>query len=241
MRSLHPVGIHEKFVASGIYTHQQGGLPTGTVEYWSVHELPDGAQLIRVDDDWREKDGSSILIEAWRSPHTEGGKIERFDVHAFGGKSDPIKELRATFTFEGQTLDFGRTIDNGPREQMSMELPPEYIVSPKSLIFSGFETGLLGLDPGDTLPIVSFIPTFLDMGSAFKPVMYHQTVVFLKDDHLQLGKKTYETRQFEQHNAVQQRNILWLDAHDVMLQFKSADGEHGALLGDYARRPDPKP
>ena len=233
MRSLHPVGAHEKFIASGVYKHFERDKATGTLERWSIHELPDQSQIIRVDDDWREHDGSSVLIEAWRNPE---GIIERFDLHAFGGKQDEIKDVRATYSFSDGFLQLGRTVDKGERQQDEVKLPENYIVSPKSLIFSGLEVAQLATTPEAEQIIISYFPTFLDADTAFKPVSYKQSVHYLGDEIiLDLASKPHHTRLYE-HRSVASATPVWLDRHGILIKFTS--GLHSAYLSQYALRPD---
>lgn len=243
MRTLHPVGIQEKFVASGVYVHYQGGQPTKTREHWSIHELPDGAQLIRVDDDWREKDGSSVLIEGWLNPSTQ---LERFDIHAFGGHKDAIKELRATFVIHDNVLDVGRSVDGGERQYLELTLPPEYVFAPRSVFFSGFEMRQLAAKWGNEITVISYLPSFLDEQSSFRPVTFKQSAVMAEQEAIEVSGKTYEAFRYEQPNPSEGGTTLsWLDTHGVLLKFTSGEAgkverSHGAVLTRYARRPEPK-
>lgn len=241
MRHLHPVGVQEKFTASGVYVHFQDSQPTGTVEHWSIHELPDGAQMIRVDDDWRETDGSSVLIEAWRSPPAEGNRVERFDIHAFGGKNDQVKEVRATFQFHPTHAEVGRSVDKEFRQQFELELPEHYIVAPESLIFGGFEVAQMAVNPGHIFPIVSYLPTFLNPTAAFRPVIHEQCVVFLSDETILVDGKAYISRCYEQQTpSTKQRWPIWIDEYGILLKFTSPDERHSAVLTRYARRVEPQ-
>lgn len=231
MRHIHPVGVHEKYVASGVYHHQQNGADTGTTESWSIHELPDGAWIIRVDEDYRTRDGSSVLIEGWRSPLAEGGLLLRVDVHAFGGKDDEIKEVRVTYTIDEDMLQVGREVDNGEREWYTLQLPDGYILSPESLIFGGLEVDELATRQGEAAPVIGYFPTFVS-DYAFKPVVYEQQARFIGEETLTLGGKACPVRRFEQMGALH----LWLDAHTVLLKYEAADGSHGAVLHNYAHR-----
>ncbi len=243
MRYLHAVGVHEKFVASGVYIHYQNGEATGTVEHWSVHELPDGAQLIRVDDDWRDRDGSSVLIEAWRSPASEGGRIERFDISAFGARGDAVQRVRATFSFSGDHLEVGHSIDDAPRRQLEMQLPPGYIVAPEGLIFGGFEAAELARYPGEEQPVVSYLPTFLTAEAAFRPVVHRQRVeIDAEEVTVEIGGKPHTARRLHQSSPLAPEVLnLWIDRHNVLLKYQVDDQRHSAVLTRYARRPDPKP
>ncbi|MFW5691111.1 MAG: hypothetical protein ACOCXZ_01310 [Chloroflexota bacterium] len=242
MRYLHAVGPSEKFIASGHYIHYMNGTPTGAVEHWAIHELPDGAQMIRVDDDSRKRDGSSVLIEAWRAPASEGGHIARVDLHAFAGNKDAaIKELRATYNLTSDTrLEVGRSIDDMEREHMIYALPTGgRLLSPEALIFAGFEVDELAVR-GGSQNVVSYLPVLINE-SSYLPVVSRQEAHFVHEEKLLISGREMAARCFDQqHPATGEVTRLWIDAHAVLLQYRSADGRHTANLTDYARRPDPK-
>jgi len=240
MRHIHAVGPQEKFVASGTYLHYLNDEPTGSQEQWSIHELPDATQLIRVDDDHRQRDGSSVLIHAWRNAEAAGGHFERVDVHAFGGKEAEVKQVRASYMVDtGDVLEYGRNINRGEREQETVDLPEGYLLSPESLIFAGFEVDELAARRLQT-PIVGYLPAFIHE-TAFKPVIYLQVARFVVEEPLQIGEKTIPARCYEQVNPGNGATTrLWIDTYGVLLQFIGPDGRHHATLHDYARRPDPK-
>lgn len=237
MRYLHKVNQHEKFVASGTYIHYRNGEATKTREHWRIHEQPDGAHFIRVDDDWRDDDGSSVLIEAWRSPFVDGGRIERVDLTAFGSKNAEIKQVKATFTANDEFLDIGRTIDSNDREYFEVRLPDGYILSPESLIFAGFEVAELALRQGESVPVMSYLPTFLNASASFRPVIHKQSATFLRDETLTIDGKALETRCFQQISVANgEISRLWIDKHDILVKYMSEDGQYSALLTQYANR-----
>ena len=139
MRYLHPVGISEKFVASGKYVMYTDDAPGATIETWSIHALPDGAQLIRVDIDYRKHGGRSFLIEAWVNPPDEdadmltgaaiASSISRLDVSAFGKPGDKFQRGRATYLFDGDRVEIGRTLDKGERIYEEMPLLPDTVIA----------------------------------------------------------------------------------------------------------------
>ncbi len=234
MRQLHAVSRHEHFVASGTYTHYQYNEPTGTAEYWSIHELPDGGQIIRVDDDWREHDGSSVLIEAWRSPETR--QIERFDLQAFGGKRDTINEVRASFQVFKDHLEIGRSVDKNEREQFELVLPEQYITAPESLIFGGFEVVALAQFRGDPIPVISYLPTFLTETTAFRPVTHAQSATFLRHEQISIRSKPYDAQVYQQANPSDGTHWpIWVDKHGVLLKFTGPHNIHSAVLTQYAQ------
>lgn len=237
MRYLHAVGVSERFVASGVYVHHLEDRPTGTSEQWSIHELPDGAQMIRVDDDHRKRDGSSVLIEAWREPERSGGHIARVDLHGFGGKDAEISDVRASYIVNENVLEFGRSVDKGDREYDELALPETYILSPESLIFGGFEVDELATRGVET-PVIGYLPAFVSE-QAFSPLSYPQGATFIEERTMIVAGKPYMARMFEQINPLSgEQTTLWVDRHEVLLQYRSADGRHSAILTDYARRPD---
>lgn len=236
MRYLHPVTMKERFIASGTYVHYHDGNRTGSVEHWNIHQHPDGAQFIRVDDDWREKDGSSVLLEAWRSPASEGGRIERVDVSAFGPKKADVKRVQATYTVIDSFLEVGRSIDDSERQQFEMELPFGYVLSPENLVFAGYEASHLAIQRGEPAPVVSYVPTFANASMAFRPTMYHQSVKFIAEETVTIAEKSYPVRRFEQTDPRTKAALtLWLDKHDMLLRYESDDGKHRAELTEYSR------
>jgi hypothetical protein len=137
MRYLHPVGPHEVFVGSGTHVTRRDGEPFGPVEHWTIHELPDGAWLMRVDGDGREVDGRSELIEAWRSPDDEGGRIERFDVVASNRPDDVPRRVRATYETVGAQLSVGRSLGADERLADVLDLPAGTMMQPGAYAFVG--------------------------------------------------------------------------------------------------------
>jgi hypothetical protein len=238
MRHIHAVGPLEKFVASGTYVHYLNDKTTGSQEHWAIHELPDSTQLVRVDDDHRQRDGSSVLIHAWRNAEAEGGHFERVDVHAFGGKQAEVKQVRASYMIdETQLLEFGRNIDRGERQQEAVDLPEGYLLSPESLIFAGFEVDELAARRLQT-PIVGYLPAFIKE-TAFRPVIYLQVAHFIAEETVTISGKAIPARCFDQINPGNGATTrLWIDKYGVLLQFTGPDGRHRAKLHDYARRPE---
>src|SRR5687767_14762568 len=108
MRHIHPIGFHEKFVASGRYNHYRYGTLAGLVETWSIHELPDHSSLVRVDWDGRNDETfrDSMLLEALYEPGLTGEKLNRLEVHAYGAGAAAYKTqavnvsvIKTSYTF----------------------------------------------------------------------------------------------------------------------------------------------
>lgn len=152
MRQIHPTRFHEKFVASGVYVHYEDEQPTGALEYWSIHELPDGARLIRVDEQGRER-ADYTLLEVWRSA---AGAVERYDVHSYRS-ADTYKHLRAEYLFYPDYVSLTCEID-GIHRHADAPLPPGYAALPPLTLFCGF-WALESAARGGRLIAVSHLPT----------------------------------------------------------------------------------
>lgn len=135
MRYIHNVAAHETFVASGIYSEYVDQTATGLVEEWSIHQQPDGSQMIRADHDARQTDGSTLLLEAYRDP---SGAIQRFDAQYFARSgSSSVRQAAATFTFMGEYVHIGRTLNLDARSYAEMPLPSDAVISPPAWVFMG--------------------------------------------------------------------------------------------------------
>lgn len=115
MRTIHRVRFHEKFVASGIYTcYDLDKQPQPNIfQKWSIHEQPDGGQIIRVD---MERDGTT-LFHLWReNTTTRLGRIEILDLYRG-------ERITSTFEFEAQTVNVIWKVGEKPAENAAIDLP----------------------------------------------------------------------------------------------------------------------
>lgn len=162
MRYLHPVSMNEIFIASGIYQHRQSDGALLVEESWTIHQFPDGAWMIRVDSDRRDNNGASVLIEAWRSPEPDGGKIERFDISAFGPPDAAVKHARCTYSVMDDSIEVGRSIGVAERNYETLSLPSEYALYPGGFFFKGIVLNTFVNQGYDTLPVLVADWQFLD-------------------------------------------------------------------------------
>jgi hypothetical protein len=234
MRQIHPVGFHEKFVASGIYTEYQQDVPTGKVERWSIHELPDGAQLIRVDYDWSKY--SSVLIEAWRSP---ASRVERIDIHFWGAEKNGGIRGEATYLFEADTVQVGYTIDGKPRQQEEVALPSKYVPSVHSTLFFGFTIADVSVANGDCIPVC--MCTYPKTAS--DPEVQEWGAVALEEGEFAIAGKSVAARRYQWNrqcdaddNVADVHTYFLLDEHHTLLQTENV-GNDSIRLTQYARKP----
>lgn len=244
MRQIHPVSFHEKFVASGVYLKSHEGMPANEVEQWTIHEQPDGAQLIRVDS--RLSNHSNALIEGWRSPSTNGGRIERLDIYLWGEEKNGIRS-KATYLFEAESVQIGYVIGDQSRQPREMDLPARYIVTIRpSYLFWGFMVADVVNEDGKCVPLCElFFPTTVFHEPRFSEV----SMMIRESSGLVIAGKTVNARvcQWHHHCDAPDRPIdpdvgpfFWIDEYDILILTDDSkmSGDRTALT-QYARRPDP--
>jgi hypothetical protein len=250
MRQLHPVGWHEKFVASGVYIEIVSGGPVGDSEQWTIHELPDGSQIVRADTDKSREHGVVILTELLRGSEITGRQIERIDLQAYTTVDKAISdykfdEARAKYTFFDSSVHVTRTIDGVDQVPDVIALPDEYFLDLEAWITHGINVRRLATKNVST-------PVFTINEADFKLLQRHR-YNSAKDElwHFKiLGQETY-TIQNQNYAAMRcecwhpnanEREYFWfrmlVDDHEIMLSF--ADTEpYEAKLTQYVRRPEP--
>jgi len=244
MRYLHPVTLSERFVASGVYRLSDAdGQIDRIVEYWSIHEMPDGAHFARVDVDGRDGgDGRSLLIEAWRSPLHEGGRIERFDVLASGAPGDAVQQVRATYTRFDDHMEIGRTVGGEPRQYDELDLPAACIVFPAARVFVGELIEQAAICSADEFPVFLYDHHFND-DSAFQGFIHQDAANYVKDGSLTTDSHEKLARCYRwQHpppTLAIGETLVWLDDHNMLLALEMESGQR-ILLTNYARRPEPE-
>jgi hypothetical protein len=242
MRQLHPVSLHEKFVASGIYSHFRDNKPMRLLEHWSIHKQPDGAQIVRVDLDGRDYDGRSILIEAWCNPDQ---KIERFDLNAYGTADDTIKEVKANYLFFDHDVQIGRIINSDTRYQEEMTLPPDTIIYPQATLFMGHVVAQSATRNEKEFSTFTYNPFYAyspyKIEDAFKgEVQVYDKPRFLREQELETAGQIFQSRCYEwPYPIVDEQPVICLDRYQTLLQY-DGPGNSRILLTQYAQRPEPK-
>jgi hypothetical protein len=223
MRHIHPVGIQEKFVASGRYHHPY-------VIHWTIHEMPDGAWMIRLDQDGRETDGTSLLVEAWRSPIAEGGKIARFDIWGYGGKMHRIQQVKARYFIADNTLEAGIQFGNSPQTTQSIPFPKNAILIPDIPLFWGFAIPPI-MAQGGKGTIFSCLINF-DIPEAFSATITEKEILSFGDDEIHIGDKRTPAKKF----LMDANHFVWIDDLGVVLAYINTNSTT-EVIKNYARRP----
>lgn len=228
MRYLHKPTLKEQFVASGKYHFSLNNTPLEGVELFALYELPDGAHFVRIDSDWREHDGSSVLAEALYQPPILGGHIDRFVTHSMFGADT----LRETFDFFEDKVMVGYDDENHIRQDHEHPMPLGYAVVLGMPSIIGREAMQLAEVAEPYVTYRGF--DVLDVESLVETM--HARV--LLEESIEVDGKAIPARKIalssldNPHDA----QILWIDARGVMLRLESPDGQI-IQLTDYAYRP----
>ena len=121
MRTLHPLGIQERFIAQGMYRRRLNGAELPYSEAWTTHELADGGVLTRIDQDARASEAWSRLVEVLRS---KDGAWQRVTAQILMHAPDmPYKRLRLDYTFYDNYVQVSRELNANEREYAELDLP----------------------------------------------------------------------------------------------------------------------
>ncbi len=229
MRRLHPVGKHEKFIASGIYRQYEGESAAGLVEYWSIHETG-GAQFMRIDQDSRAADGRSVLMEVLRSPE---GSIERVDLHAYGRAGDAVRQAKASYNFFEDRSEIIRIVNN-QQYQEEISLPAGWVLDIGPALLFGLMVPRMAA--AGSAQITAFAPLwqFHDPQHALEgtlralpPFRYADTLTIER-----MGR-SWQARLYQTMNEDTQ---IFLDDYDILLERSTPPLT--TRLTQYARRPE---
>ena len=224
MRRLHVVGKQEKFVASGMYRTFAGGEATGRIEHWSIHEVGESAQFIRVDVDGRDYDGSSRLIEALRRPE---GRFERVDEQIYHKNSS--QPLKLSYTFFDEYIEVLQSTDKGLQDNR-VDMPSDYGIWMMSELLMGFTVAQAVVQQ---FPIPLFHSYFEDDEWIYSTTG-QLNLTQIGEKILQVSGREIDVIGYTWNNNIE----AWLDQHDILMMSKVPDVE--TLLTHYARRPEPK-
>jgi hypothetical protein len=235
MRQIHPTSLHEKFVASGVYSYTHNGKPAEFIERWSVHELPDGSQIVRVD---RDAMGLTLLLEALRDSHS----IARFDAHLFTSVDGVFRQVRATYLFNNGFAQIGRTLNNGTHSQTETPLTPNTAIYPNARIFLGSVVRQLANQPQNETSVFSFHLADPSDPDTLLGVVENRPVhlVGVKEVDFE-GVATKVQGYHFLGGSYDEKTIFWIDEYDLLIQYEyqHEDDQWLAVLTNYAHRPSP--
>lgn len=230
MRYLHHVSANEKFVASGVYQQYQGETLTKYQEAWSMHQVGDGAQLIRIDQDARYTGAWSRLAEILVSPDE---RIERVNIlFAQSGTEATYKRMKTDYVFLDDYVQIARRIDDGEPEYTEIE-----IVSPVFVRLLDFSlmwgTSLLKSTAGQTAELPVFVPFHkpgLPPGQVVKGQL--PEIESSTPETLQIGRKMVQSVRYQTKG----NRVIWLDEYGIPLKLMYYGTKTTEILTNYAHK-----
>jgi hypothetical protein len=240
MRALHQVRPHETFVASGVYYYFEDEKPSGMVEHWSIYQLPDQSQIVRVDRDGRDSPSkTSLLIETLRSAD---GKIERCDIRFYYPNSEKkMQEARATYNFTDEHVEIGRILGSHERIDEVVKLPLQTVIYLLAHILTGDVIKRLAARENEKGFV--FLPRIADLNDSqlLGGLVEERSAHFLGDETIDINGKVYATHHYQFIGGnYQESSSFWLDDHDVLVRYRYQSSDQHiwtTILKQYARRP----
>lgn len=244
MRYLHPVQLHEKFVASGEYAIYAHGFSTQVVEAWSIHALSQPGEgeswFVRVDSDWRSDTGALILGEALVLPESGGFSVERIDVERYqSSPGQPLAHFKESYSFFEDYLQVGYVIPpSAERHYAEQTMPYGYLAAPRWRHFhlmTGFAAATIAKNASSDSPAFAGFDIHSAGSQTTKLSIHHERRETLTVGFQKVEADVYTMRYADQPD---QPLTLWLDRHGILL--RQSGGLYEVSLIQYARRPDPK-
>ncbi|MGJ3239944.1 MAG: hypothetical protein ACFE0Q_14630 [Anaerolineae bacterium] len=205
MRRLHVVAPHEIFVASGEYRYWRDGVPNKAFEKFTIHELPGGAFLYRVDEDGRDEDGLTILSEALINPEQ---RFERFNVQSYNPRDPLLLNFKADYTFNPDYVQIGSQVQGADREYDEFALIDGCEIYIKQTLYMGLTLRHVLARDG-TAHV--FTPQLLALDSS----QLQKLIVKSQDiESLNIGRKTIDAHKYQVADEV----FYWIDEHGIPIQ-----------------------
>lgn len=211
MRAIHQITPYETPLASGVYTVYQDTTPTGSLESWNIHTLPDGSRLIRADVDHRPVNGTSLLVHALFAPPESGTLLDRVDFQW----QTPQLRVHAIYTVFDRELHVGRTIGHGEREQDMHTFVNGFQLDPIALATRLFVSFLADLGTSQTV----ITPWLTENESQLMlPSTAQTTVIWEGSDLIMAAGQAHTARRCRLTDDQEGTALLWVDAHGIPLQ-----------------------
>jgi hypothetical protein len=224
MRVLHPVMMHEKYLASGIYHYHRDGQALAGLEHWSIHELPDASWFVRIDYDWRLENGRSQLIEALVDSSEQGGRFQRVVAHLFqpGGVT-----THETYDFHDTQVLIGLTDSEGQRMDVELPMTSGYVVLLMKTVLAGIAAAHW---PTEDMSERMAFGGYRDVPAG--PRIFGAVCKTTGMEQILLSGKPVQTHKIQIRGEYEQ--TLWVDEYGIPLRRKI--GDLTADLHDYAHR-----
>ncbi|MAU10832.1 MAG: hypothetical protein CL607_13490 [Anaerolineaceae bacterium] len=229
MRSLNAVAAHEQFIASGTYHQFQGQTATGFIESWTQHDPGAGSRLTRIDQDARQTEGWTRLVEVLQNPE---GDIERCKIQTNHSKpSARFRMMKTDYSFLDGYVQVGRTI-NGETQYHEIELPPNSAV--RLIDYSLFwGLALRQAEQADVAERPVFVPfNRHDMEPGMVSIGTLPQITDKSTEIIGVAGRELEATRY----VTLGKRVIWLDNWGVPLRINQTTGRLSTVLHDYAHR-----
>jgi len=231
MRALRPVAQQETLVCWGAYQYFKKREPTGVVEEWSIHRLPDGVEVVRSDVDARKMpDAPDILTHFIR--RADGRPKELILQYRKGALY-----AKATYTFHYDRVELVRDIADFATRREKIDTADNYVVDYGAVIawdyaWRGYptymETGTYAMPLFRLMVETEEVQDLLG-GGATRIMVRPLEAASLS---IPAGAFT-EVRRYEVTLPDDQEAIGWFDQHGIPLRWSRPDGKHEFVLMHY--------
>ncbi len=229
MRYLHHVSANEKFIASGVYQQYQGQTLTRYQESWTMHEVGDGAQLIRIDQDARYTGTWSRLAEILISPED---RVERVNIlFAQSGTDKPYHLLKTDYVFLEAYVQITRRVDDAEPDYTEIAIAPNLFVRliDFSLLWGKSLLKSAAANTGELPVFVPFHKPGMPPGQIVKGML--PEIEDTAEEMLDIGQKSFPTIRYRTRGD----RVVWLDEHGIPLKIIQARGTNQTeILTNYA-------
>lgn len=232
MRQLHPVSLKEKFVASGLYILAEKSQPAQLTEEWSIHQLPDHSEIVRVDR--IVASDIILLLEGYRTP---AGLIERFDAYLYAFGASLSHQIRATYTRLGDELYITRTLNRETSQETVLSVSSDTLICPPALVFMGMAIKTVA---EGSRAVVTAVVEDCDAAYALTALQNSLTVTPAATTYKQVAGRNLEINGYriQGHGYDAQNHLLWVDQQHILTGLEYQSTEVG-YLAQYSRRLEP--
>ncbi len=231
MRQLHPVSLKEKFVASGLYTIKDDVQSAPLTEEWTIHQLPDDSEIMRVDR--MLSSSRTLLLEVYR---TANGQIERFDAYLYASGGSLSHQVKATYARFDDTLYVTRTLSDGTQHQETLNLLPTTMICPPAWVFLGNVVKAVAVADAEviTADLDDSTPEHL-----FTATREPLTAIPVATGYKQVAGREIEVQGYHvQGQGYDDRSIFWVDPYQTLISLEHQAAET-VRLTRYSRRLEP--
>lgn len=227
MRTLHAINQHESPLARGQYSYARSGQILDKTEAWNLHHLPDGSTTLRADantDSHLADNAVSLLAHLLNSPD---GTPERLHIR-YETKSWKA-EVQVTF-FPDHAI-VSHSVGQQAQRQFELELPKSTVVVAPCLAINVARAFDQAIENKQRLTVLGFGDNWKSVDD-FTPRLEGVDLEYQGAESIEVASiGTVEAVRLVMNNET----IFHVDAHGVLLQQESANGDILVTLNQYTR------